>query len=40
MKKNELILGKNGEICVCHIDNGGICVIKGEITVPKRIPGC
>ncbi len=39
MKKNKLILGKDGEIYVRQIDNGGICLINGEITVPKRIPG-
>ena len=35
-----LELGEDGEIYVCHIDNGGIYLINGEITVPKRIPGC
>jgi len=39
MKKNKLILGKDGEIYVTSIDCGNICVIGGEITIPKRIPG-
>ncbi len=40
MNEEELQIGKDGEIHVCHIDNGGIYLINGEITVPKRIPGC
>lgn len=40
MNEEELQIGKNGEIYICHIDNGGIYLINGEITVPKRIPGC
>jgi len=39
MNEEELQIGKDGEIHVCHIDNGGIYLINGEITVPKRIPG-
>lgn len=40
MNEEELQIGKDGEICVTSIDCGNICVIEGEITIPKKIPGC
>jgi hypothetical protein len=35
-----LELGEDGEIHLCPIDNGGICLINGKIILSKKIPGC